>query len=60
MALQPAQRVRAAGVDQPSNRRQVGTEVAFQDGFVVGDPIAQEADASDVSVDGFSDDAGMS
>mgnify|MGYP007088383293 CR=1 FL=1 len=60
MALQPAQRMRAAGVDQPSDRRQVGTDVAFQDGFVVRDAVAQVANASDVSVDGFSDDAGMS
>jgi len=52
--------MRAARMDQPPDRRQVGTDIAFQDGFVVGDPIAQEANASDVSVDGFSDDAGMS
>ncbi|VUM23280.1 hypothetical protein PGKDCPLP_03853 [Stenotrophomonas maltophilia] len=56
MALQPAQRMRAAGVDQPSDRRQVGTDVAFQDGFVVGDPIAQEADAVEVGMDGPTQD----
>lgn len=60
MALQPAQGVRVAGVEQPPDRGQVGTEVAFQDGFVVRDPVAQVANASDVRVDGFSDDAGMS
>ncbi len=59
MALQPAQGVRAAGVDQPPDRGQVGTEVAFQDGFVVRDPVAQVADASNVCVDGFPDDTGM-
>lgn len=45
MALQPTQGVRATGVDQAPDRGQVGTDVTFEDGFVVGDAVAQLADA---------------
>ncbi|KUP02383.1 hypothetical protein AR276_01780 [Stenotrophomonas maltophilia] len=60
MALQPAQRVWAAGMDQPPDRGQVGAEVTFQDRLVVGDAVAQVADASDIRMDGFPDGTGMS
>jgi hypothetical protein len=59
MALQPCQRVRAPGVDQPPDRGQVGADVALKDRFVVGDAVAQLADASDICVDGFPGDTGM-
>ncbi|KAG0934408.1 hypothetical protein G6F31_016114 [Rhizopus arrhizus] len=60
VALQPLQRMRAARMDQPPDRGQVGTEVAFQDRFVVHDAVAQVADAPDVCMDGFPDHAWMS
>ncbi len=53
MALQPAQRVWAAGMDQPPDRGQVGADVALEDGLVMGDAVAQVADASDIRMDGF-------
>ena len=59
MALQPAQRIWAAGMDQPPDSRQVGADVALQDGFVVRDAVAQVADAANIRVDGFPDDAGV-
>ncbi len=60
MALQPAQRVWAAGMDQPPDRGQVGADVALEDGLVMGDAVAQVADASDIRMDGFPDGTGMS
>lgn len=57
MALQRPQRVRAAGVDQPPDRGQVGADVTFQDRLVVGDAVAQVADAVEVCVDVRADHA---
>ena len=59
MALQPAQGVWAAGMDQPPDRGQVGTEVALEDGLVMGDAVAQVGDAANIRVDGFPDDTGV-
>ncbi len=57
MALQPAQGVRAARVDQPPDRGEVSADVTFQDRFVVGDAVAQVADAVEVCVDVRADHA---
>jgi hypothetical protein len=45
-------------MDQPPDRCQVGADVALQDGLVVGDAVAQVADAPNVCVDGFPDTLG--
>jgi hypothetical protein len=38
---------------------QVGADVTFQDRLVVGDAVAQVADASDIRMDGFPDGSWM-
>lgn len=57
MVLQPAQGVRAARVDQPPDRGVVSADVTFQDRLVVGDAVAQVADAVEVCVDVRADHA---
>ncbi len=57
MALQPPQGVRAARMDQPPDRGQVGADVALEDGFVVGDAVAQVAYAVEVGMDVCADHA---
>ncbi|KXU92130.1 hypothetical protein AB839_17640 [Stenotrophomonas sp. DDT-1] len=47
-------------MDQPPDRGEVSADVAIQDGFVVGDAVAQVTDASDIRMDGFPDGTGMS